>query len=47
MGNGEYLYHDDIILSEEHVSDTPQVIDQKLTLHGNVRKWSNNTVFMS
>ncbi|WP_108807891.1 M12 family metallopeptidase [Aquimarina spinulae] len=44
MGNGEYLYHDDIILSEEHVSDTPQIANQKLTLLDPVRKWPNNTV---
>ncbi|WP_024770577.1 M12 family metallopeptidase [Aquimarina macrocephali] len=44
MGNGEYLYNDDIILSEEHVSDTPQDIDQKLAIYGPARKWPNNTV---
>lgn len=56
MGNGEFLYNSDIILSKEMVSDTPPVpfdskaapdaveADQKLALWGSTRKWPNNTV---
>ncbi|MFC5046800.1 M12 family metallopeptidase [Aquimarina hainanensis] len=54
IGNGEYLYNSDIILSEEMLSDKAEKYDpekapvvgmnEKLALYGSVRKWPNNTV---
>lgn len=56
IGNGEFLYNSDIILSEEMLSDTPPApfdtkvapdaseAGQKLALWGSTRKWPNNTV---
>ncbi len=54
IGNGEFLYNSDIILSKEMLSDEPPYFDperapsldsdQKLALYGSVRKWPNNTV---
>ncbi|WP_438422384.1 M12 family metallopeptidase [Aquimarina macrocephali] len=55
IGNGEFLYNSDIILSANMLSDTPLPIfdpksppsiegNQKLALWGSTKKWPNNTV---
>ncbi len=56
IGNGEFLYNSDIILSEKMLSDAPPApfdpkaapsaaeADQKLALWGSTNKWPNNTV---
>ncbi|WP_062053124.1 M12 family metallopeptidase [Aquimarina longa] len=54
IGNGEFLYNSDIILSANMLSDTPppvfdpksppSEISPKLALWNSVKKWPNNTV---
>ena len=55
IGNGEFLYNSDIILSANMLSDTPPPVfdsktppsteaGQKLAIWGSTKKWANNTV---